>query len=96
MIKENLTNLNEAMSIIWNGLEEVKARIQDGFTWKEEMYERNSILSTKINNSLSEFKQGINEVNLEKDNMLRAINEKSMEKIRMHNANFFLKIWKIC
>jgi t-SNARE complex subunit (syntaxin) len=53
------------------------------------MYERNNILCTKINNSLSEFKQGINKVNLEKDNMLRAINEKSMKKIRMYNEDFF-------
>jgi hypothetical protein len=33
--------------------------------------------------------QGINEVNLERDNMLRTINKESMEKIRMHNTEFF-------
>jgi hypothetical protein len=57
MIKVNLNNMNEAMSVIWNGLEDVKAKIQDGFTRIEEMHERNSILSEKNNNSLSEFMQ---------------------------------------
>jgi hypothetical protein len=45
MMKENSSNINKAMLVIWNGLEEVKARIQDGFIWIEEIHERNSILS---------------------------------------------------
>jgi hypothetical protein len=38
IIKENSNIVNEAISFIWNGLEEVKARIQDGFTRIEEMH----------------------------------------------------------
>jgi adenylosuccinate synthase len=33
--------------------------------------------------------QGINEVNFERDKMLREINEENMEKIKMHNGEFF-------
>jgi hypothetical protein len=78
MIKANSNDMNEALSAIYNGLEEMKVRISDGFTLIEEKHERNSILSEKLIIVYQSLCRELIQVNLGRDNVLRAIDEETM------------------